>query len=227
MSDRFEDVPTLEVSTTELLERVRALHRGRGRVLLGIAGCPGAGKSTVARWLAAALQAAGTRAVQVPMDGFHLADVELRRLDRLDRKGSVDTFDGHGYLSLLRRAADQTGAIVYAPEFDRRLEEPVAGSIAIGPEVEVVVTEGNYLLDDEEPWPAVRGALTEVWYCETDDAVRLERLAGRHREFGKSAEQARAWIERVDEPNARRIRKTRDRADLVFDYDALGLGAAR
>ncbi|GAB4006014.1 nucleoside/nucleotide kinase family protein [Glycomyces albus] len=200
--------------------------RGDGRVLIGIAGCPGAGKSTVARWLAGALDPDRRRAVQVPMDGFHLADAALRALGRLDRKGAIDTFDGHGYLSLLRRAAAETGSTVYAPEFDRRLEEPVAGSIPIGPEVEVVVTEGNYLLDSADPWPDVREALTEVWYCETDDGPRLERLSARHRAFGKSAEETRAWIEAVDEPNARRIRKTRDNADLVFDYDALGLGAA-
>lgn len=216
---------TLETSKAALLERARAL-RGGGRVLIGIAGCPGAGKSTAARWLAAALDPEGRRAVQVPMDGFHLADAALRRLGRLDRKGAIDTFDGRGYLSLLRRASAETGATVYAPEFDRRLEEPVAGSIAIGPQAEVVVTEGNYLLDSDEPWPDVREALTEVWYCEADDRPRLERLSARHRAFGKSADQTRAWIEAVDEPNARRIRKTRDRADLVFDYDALGLGAS-
>ncbi|WP_114149474.1 nucleoside/nucleotide kinase family protein [Glycomyces xiaoerkulensis] len=208
-----------------LLDRVRTLT-GRGRrALIGITGCPGAGKSTAAAWLARSIDPEARRAVRVPMDGFHLADAELRRLDRLGRKGAVDTFDGRGYLQLLRRAAAERDANVYAPEFDRRLEQPVAGSIPIPPEAELVVTEGNYLLDPEEPWPLVRGALTEVWYCDLDDETRLARLAERHRAFGKSRERTRAWIEAVDEPNARRIRKYRDLADLVFDFGALGIGA--
>ncbi|WP_030155599.1 nucleoside/nucleotide kinase family protein [Glycomyces sp. NRRL B-16210] len=202
-----------------LLDRVASL--GGGRVLIGIAGCPGAGKSTAAAWLAGAL---GERAVQVPMDGFHLANAELVRLGRRGRKGAIDTFDGAGYRALLERIAVERGETVYAPEFDREVGEPVAGSIAVKPEAEVVVTEGNYLLDGEGPWPGVRAALTEVWYCETPEELRLERLIKRHERFGKPPEKARAWVEQVDEPNARRIREARERADLVIDFEALGVG---
>ncbi|MEU5874950.1 nucleoside/nucleotide kinase family protein [Glycomyces sp. NPDC047369] len=205
-----------------LLDRVKALDAG-GRVLIGIAGCPGAGKTTLAAWLARTLDAGGTRAVQVPMDGFHLANAELVRLGRRGRKGAIDTFDGDGYRALLERiAAERT--VVYAPEFDRTVGEPVAGSIPVPPEAAVVVTEGNYLLDGSGPWPAVRAALTETWYCETPEPLRLERLIARHERFGKTPEHARTWVAEVDERNAERIRAVRDRADLLVDFEALAIG---
>jgi pantothenate kinase len=189
----------------------RALARP-GRALIGIAGPPGAGKSTLAERLVAAL---GPAAAWVPMDGFHLADAALDRLGLRDRKGAPETFDGWGYLALLRRLATETDHPVWAPGFERTLEQPIAGSIPVGPEVRLVVTEGNYLLLDRPPWPQVRGALSEVWYVEADAGVRLQRLLARHVEFGKSPAEARAWVAAVDEPNARLVEGRRDAADLV------------
>jgi pantothenate kinase len=189
----------------------RALARP-GRALIGIAGPPGAGKSTLAERLVTTL---GPAAAWVPMDGFHLADAALDRLGLRDRKGAPETFDGWGYLALLRRLATETDHPVWAPGFERTLEQPIAGSIPVGPEVRAVVTEGNYLLLDRPPWPQVRAALSEVWYVEADAGVRLERLLARHVEFGKSAAEARAWVAAVDEPNARLVEGGRDAADLV------------
>ena len=189
----------------------RALARP-GRALIGIAGPPGAGKSTLAERLVTAL---GPAAAWVPMDGFHLADAALDRLGLRDRKGAPETFDGWGYLALLRRLATETDHPVWAPGFERTLEQPLAGSIPVGPEVRVVVTEGNYLLLDRPPWPQVRAALSEVWYVEADAGVRLERLLARHVEFGKSPAEARAWVAAVDEPNARLVEGCRDADDLV------------
>jgi pantothenate kinase len=201
----------------ELIERARALATSGSRRILGIAGAPGAGKSTLAALVTAGL--AG-RAVQVPMDGLHLADVELTRLGRRDWKGAPDTFDGFGYLALLRRlrtpAADE---IVYAPAFERTIEQPVAGSIPVDPAVPLVVTEGNYLLLDDPPWHQVRDLVDETWFVEIDDAVRVERLIRRHIEFGKTRAQAAEWVQRLDEQNARLIAATRDRADLIVRGD--------
>ncbi|MER7362149.1 nucleoside/nucleotide kinase family protein [Nonomuraea wenchangensis] len=215
-----EDRPTL---ADALVERVHDLAAGGRRVVLGIAGCPGAGKSTLAHWLAERLTATGLPAVQVPMDGFHLADVELERLGRRHRKGAADTFDAHGYLALLRRLHAETGTVVYAPSFDRDLEQPVAGAIPVPPEARAVVSEGNYLLVPQDPWPQVRAAMTEVWYADLDDRVRLDRLVRRHIRFGKAPEAAERWVAEVDEPNATAIRATRDTADLVLDTAALPL----
>jgi len=188
------------------------------RRLLGLVGAPGAGKSTLA---AALLQAVGAQRAQVvPMDGFHLANVELQRLGRAARKGAPDTFDSAGYVALLQRLREQRpdGGIVYAPEFRREIEEPIAGAIAVLPSTQLVITEGNYLLHDVGPWAGAAAMLDEVWYVDIDDAVREERLVRRHQQFGRSAEEARAWVESTDAPNAQLIAQTRVRAHHVLPW---------
>jgi pantothenate kinase len=196
------------------LARLEALLADGRRKLLGLVGAPGSGKSTVAQAL---LDALPGRAQVVPMDGFHLANAELGRLGRAGRKGAPDTFDGAGYVALLRRLRSQpAGETVYAPEFRREIEEPVAGAIAVRPETPLVITEGNYLLLEEGPWAGVAPLLDEVWYVEVDDRVRLERLLRRHQQFGRSLEAAQAWVAQTDEPNARRIAATRPRAHHIL-----------
>jgi pantothenate kinase len=209
------------VTLDSLVARARALRRDGGRAILGITGCPGAGKSTLAGLLVRRLADEGERVATVPMDGFHLADVTLERLGRRDRKGAIDTFDGDGYLALLRRARTDLRRTVYAPGFERDLEQPIAGSVPVDPDARLVVTEGNYLLADAEPWPLVRAELADVWYCDLDDTVRRERLIARHVRYGKTGPQARRWVAAVDDPNARLIAAGRDRADLVVDMAGL------
>lgn len=214
----------------ELVRRAAALGvraaTTRNPAILGITGEPGAGKSTLAELLIERLEAdlPPASVARVQMDGFHLADAALERLGRRDRKGAIDTFDGWGYLAALRRLKAETDHTVYLPDFERTIEQPIAGSVAVGPSVHLIVTEGNYLLDAEEPWPAVRAELAEVWYVEIGDALRRERLVARHIRFGKSPGRARRWVDTVDEPNARRIRATRQRADLVVDMAAIEAG---
>ncbi len=200
------------LSFDALLARAQALASPGRRRVLGLAGAPGAGKSTLAGRLVDRL---GGLAVLVPMDGFHLAQAELVRLGRRDRMGAPDTFDAAGYVALLRRLREQRDEVVYAPEFRRDLEEPIAGAIPVAPDVPLVVTEGNYLLLDAAPWAAVRDLLDEAWYLAPADAARLAWLTERHVAFGRSPEAARAWAEGTDERNARLVAATRARADLV------------
>ncbi|MEU7995599.1 nucleoside/nucleotide kinase family protein [Micromonospora sp. NPDC049060] len=200
------------VGTDELVARARALAGAGPRQLLGIAGAPGAGKSTLAERI---VEAVGPTARLVPMDGFHLAQAELRRLGRAERKGAVDTFDANGYVSLLRRLHRLEPTAVYAPAFRRDLEEPVAGSIEVPPSVRLVVTEGNYLLVAATPWDEIRPLLHEAWFLDLDAELRLRRLTTRHESYGRSAEQARAWATGSDEANAALVAGTAHRADLV------------
>ncbi|OIJ98349.1 nucleoside/nucleotide kinase family protein [Streptomyces colonosanans] len=207
----------------DLLKRAAALARPGRRAILGITGSPGAGKTTLAEHVVRKLNDDGPPWVaHVPMDGFHLADAELDRLGRRDRKGAPDTFDAAGYAALLRRLrAEENGEIVYAPGFERVLEQPLAGALPVPPTARLVVTEGNYLLLETGAWARVRPQLDEVWFCEIDEAERVRRLVARHEEFGKDHATAVAWVLGTDQRNADLVTTTRDRADVVVPNTAL------
>jgi pantothenate kinase len=217
----------------DLIARIEGL-RGllSGRVLIGIAGAPGSGKTTLAESLVSRLAGpapdalppgvpawADSRVAHVPMDGFHLADVELTRLGRMDRKGAPDTFDPAGYAALLRRILD--GERVWAPGFERVLEQPIAQSLPVTTQTQIVISEGNYLLLPDPAWEPLRDLFSEIWFCRMDDSVRLERLIARHVRFGRSPSDAREWVLRSDESNAAIVAATQASADLVIDVSSL------
>ncbi len=203
---------TRAASLPELVERCRVLLRGGRRRVLGITGTPGAGKSTLTAALVAEL---GEQVVLVGMDGFHLAQAELVRLGRASRKGAPDTFDVDGYTALLSRLRTVTDRVVYAPRFDRGLEEPIGSAVPVPPGASLVITEGNYLLNEEHGWAGVRPQLDEAWFLDVAPQTRRERLVRRRRSFGHPAEEAEAWVRDVDEANAAVVDRTRERADLV------------
>jgi pantothenate kinase len=157
----------------------------------------------------------GPVAARIPMDGFHLANQVLVSLNLADRKGSPPTFDVGGFHALLRRLRANDEDVVYAPEFFREFEEPIAGALAVPREVPLVVVEGNYLLLDEGRWRETAGLLDEVWYLRAEETLRRDRLIERHQAGGRSLAAARAWVTGNDEPNAELVAATADRADLI------------
>jgi pantothenate kinase len=210
-SNALPEIPQL------YLQRVKQLLATGKRVILGLVGTPGAGKSTLAQAL---LKTYEDIAQVVPMDGFHLANIELQRLGRAQRKGAPDTFDSAGYIALLQRLRHQNSEqVIYAPEFQRELDESIAGAIPILPQSKLLIAEGNYLLLEDGNWSQVAEFLDEVWYIEIDQVLRTNRLTKRHEIYGRSPEAAQDWVRNTDEPNARLIAQSKDRADLVFHWE--------
>lgn len=192
---------------TTLLDAVRARLVPGQRLLVGIAGPPGAGKSTLASELVSAVP----QAAMVPMDGFHLSNGELARLGRSHRKGAPDTFDDAGYVALLERLRARSPEMIYAPSFDHVMNEPIAGSIPIPPSAELIVTEGNYLLH----WERARELLDLAVFIDcTSQEQRVSGLIARQIDKGLTPSAAEQWVMRSDEANARLVQSGAHLADI-------------
>jgi pantothenate kinase len=195
-----------------------SVDRSRRRFLLGIAGPPGAGKSTVA---ATVEQGANARrgsafAVVAPMDGFHLSNATLDMLGLRSVKGAPETFDVQGFVHLVERVRHDPGTTILWPAFDRSLDETVPDAIAISPTTRLVVIEGNYLLLDRPCWRRVRPLLDEAWYVEAPRHVLRERLRDRAMAGGDTAIEAVAHVNESDLRNAELVATTRRAADRLL-----------
>jgi pantothenate kinase len=199
-----------------LTRAIKLATSGR-RAILGVTGAPAAGKSTYAEQLTTELTGLGYDVALVPMDGYHLAQAALEELGLAAVKGAPHTFDGYGFVALLDRLKKSPEETIWAPKFDRDLEDSIAASIPIAPEVSLVITEGNYLLLDSMPWATARSLLDEVWYIDLSEDVRHERLETRHRRYGRSVEEAHERTYGSDEANARLIAATKPAADAIID----------
>ncbi len=209
----------IEIRSLEAaLERAITLIQSENtRIIIGLVGKPGAGKSTLSSYLLKKLPKETT--ALVPMDGFHLSNAQLNKLGRIERKGAPDTFDSQGYIDLLRRIKTDTSNSIYFPIFHRDIEESISAEGVIHPHTSLILTEGNYLLLESDGWSQVAQTLTESWFLDVDNDRRMARLVARHIKYGKSPEAAHAWANGSDKRNAQLVEHTRVNADIIIYLD--------
>ncbi len=194
-----------------LIRRVGAVRPKAQRRLIAIAGAPASGKTTLAAELAEAL---GARAILVPMDGFHLDNRILDARGLRPRKGAPQTFDGAGFVHMIRRLASEDEVVI--PVFDRARDIAIAGASVVGPETETAVVEGNYLLLDEEPWRALRPRWDLSGYLKVPEDTLRARLIQRWLDHGLNPQAAEARATSNDLPNALHIARHSSEADIVL-----------
>nr|CAB3462545.1 unnamed protein product [Digitaria exilis] len=173
------------------------------KYIVGLAGPPGAGKSTVASevvrrvnmlWSdkhskhSRALLPNEEIAAMLPMDGFHLYRAQL------------DAMEGS----------------VYAPSFDHGVGDPVENDIFVKPQHKIVIVEGNYLLLEEDIWRDIKDLFDEKWFIDIDIDVSMQRVLKRHIATGKEPDVAAWRISYNDRPNAELIMESKKNADLVI-----------
>ncbi|HSZ42592.1 MAG TPA: nucleoside/nucleotide kinase family protein [Trebonia sp.] len=206
-------------SDTAAREAVAAAQSAAGRrIVLGLTGPPGAGKSTLAEFIVRYAQErmGESWAAYFPMDGYHLSNAQLARLGLENRKGAPATFDVGGYVAMLSRLTSDSGEDVYVPEYDRSLHEPIAARLLVPAKARLIVTEGNYLALDEARWRNPRQFIDQLWYVEAPDPLREERLVARQLAGGREEEAAREWVAASDRPNGELVKLSRARTDRTI-----------
>lgn len=217
--DNQDNMASIVWSVAHDLHQTGLGKEDRPRFLLGITGCPGAGKSTFSALLAEALnQLRGKEiAIVIPMDGFHLPNTILEERGLLPLKGIPKTFDAQKFVELLERLRrDQTQKIL-CPAYDREvLDDRVEDAIEVDPSKRIIIVEGNYLLLDDLPWDQARHNLDQVWYLDVPREITEKRLIQRHMDGGRNQEQAIKKVEETDFPNTSLIERTHIYADKII-----------
>jgi len=195
-----------------------ALSAGGRRVVLGLTGPPGAGKSTLAAFIVdyARARMGDTWAAYFPMDGYHLSNAQLKRLGLEHRKGAPPTFDIDGYAAMLSRLTAGAGSDIYVPEYSRTLHEPIAARLVVPAAARLIVTEGNYLALDDARWREARRFIDYLWYVDAADSLREERLVARQIAGGRPEPEAREWVARSDRPNGELVKQSRANSDRTI-----------
>lgn len=196
--------PSLDALVARIVD---APKRGT-RKLIGLAGPPASGKSTLAAQLATVLGGE-----VVPMDGFHLSNEVLQARGLVPRKGAPQTFDAEGFAALVSRLGD-SGDVPY-PTFDRDSDAVIEGGGVVLASCGTVIVEGNYLLLDQMPWVSLREAFDLTIFLKVPDEILRERLLQRWRDQGLAEDAAVARAYGNDIPNAETVNVRSLRAEIV------------
>jgi sulfofructose kinase len=214
------------LSLAESIKRAAQNNNRGSRYLLGIVGPPASGKSTLAKTLAEILSnhLQSAKCICIPMDGFHKTNAELVENDLLSVKGAPNTFDVEDFIQLLSKLRNDLENVIYAPKYDRALHDPLPNALQVNPDHRIVLVEGNYLLLDIDPWRQCKSYLDDVWYVDLPLSRIRSRLIKRHRDGGKSLDQAHAKVETSDIPNVRIIESSKTFATkIIQEIDSMDL----
>jgi pantothenate kinase len=170
----------------DVLRLIEQKSAQKDRFMIAIAGCPGAGKSTISHYLHARL----TDSKIVQMDGFHLANDILKNHHLLSRKGSPDSFDVEGFSALLSRIKHKTTRThnhkdaIYAPLFNRELDASIGCAIEIKDSDKFILVEGNYLLLEQDVWRDLQPLFDLTLFLQVDESTLISRLTQRWLDLG-------------------------------------------
>ncbi len=212
-----ENINTL---ATELLETL-SNSSDKCRYILGITGCPAAGKSMLAKKLTDEInfRTGDELAAVVPMDGFHLPNNALKERGLTNVKGAPETFDAGSFVELINRLYEFQNQSIMCPAYNRKIHDPVNNAITIKPRNRLITVEGNYLLLNRFPWNIIRRKMNEIWYVDTPLKTIKERLLHRHIAGGARKGEAERKIASVDLLNAELVKKTLSLADKIVNLN--------
>lgn len=207
----------------QLGERVEQLLKQKKRVVVAVAGVPGAGKSTLVERMVAVLASCGVSSKVLPQDGYHFYREQLARFDdpseAFRRRGAPFTFDGARFVETVKRV--RAGEKVLAPLFDHAKKDPVENDICIDSLAQVIFIEGNYVGLKDEPWAELAALVDELWVIQTAPETVRERIVRRHLAAGiaKTHEEAVARADGSDWQNALYVMEHTREADATILMD--------
>jgi pantothenate kinase len=202
------------INREDLVQKIQSLSQHGGRTIVAIAGPPGSGKSTIALQLADAL---GEKTAVLPMDGFHLDNSELEKVNLLHRKGAPETFDAEGFAQLLQKIRHQ--AVVEYPTFDREADKTVFAGGKIETATETILVEGNYLLLNDSNWAAAQEIFDLTISLEVSRSELEQRLINRWLSHGLNDKEARARVHGNDMLNVDLVLESSNNPDYILQTE--------
>ncbi|URE17691.1 Phosphoribulokinase / Uridine kinase family [Musa troglodytarum] len=192
--------------TERLLSSAAKVQDINSKYIVGLAGPPGAGKTTLSSEVVHRLNNLWSQkvtgknsvsplefAIVLPMDGFHLYRSQLDAMENPEeahaRRGAPWTFNPELLLKCLRSLRNEGST--YAPSFDHGVGDPVEDDVFVSSEHKVVIVEGNYLFLEEGIWQDICSIFDEKWFLDIDINIAMERVLKRHISTGKKPDVAK------------------------------------